>query len=79
MDLNFRNVNFLPYWPTLSCRKNIGPLEVNLTAMEVAMSNGAKRMSPKRLPAISIDLFRMREVFFRWISRVRSGYNVESA
>ena len=38
--LNFIHLNGILFLPILSCKKNIGPLELNLTSKEIIRKNG---------------------------------------
>src|SRR5260370_37744965 len=74
-DLNFKNVNRKPYWPTLSCLNRIGPFEVSLIARDISANSGEQRIRAAKLPAISIDLFTKRENFLSSSLSSKSGYS----
>src|ERR1035438_5126308 len=73
MDRNLKNLNFLPYWPTLCWRNRIGPLDVSLMAIAMPRNRGRAKSKTSKLPTISIDLFTRRGNRFGEVSYSRSS------
>src|ERR1700722_5671895 len=78
MDRNFKNTNREPNWPTRSCRKKIGPFEVNLISTASIRKIGDKRIRAADAPSTSITRFVKSDNFFLSLTSKRSGYMVGS-
>src|SRR5208283_1774536 len=70
IDLNFKKVNLLPSWPTLSCLKSTGPSEVKRTKSATVIITGRDNSSITMLPIISIVRFRKKDTFL--LERLRT-------
>src|SRR5664280_2755698 len=78
IDLNFRNVKDLPYFPTRRCRNNTEPFDDTLIAKAIIRKAGAQTTIISTLPMISIMrlVTEIRRVAFS--RRDKSGYSVGS-